>query len=253
MSQDASAQRVGILLGAGVAMLAGVALLAWWLADVDEPPRDATAPAPQFEPAESGELAQIEGAESPSPAPSEPTETARGEERADARPSVRTEAAAPAGDTSPESGGAAPSPDAGPTWRDPVNRKVLGKKQWMAQPSEEEQAAIDEAFARPRPQRYPIDLQVRREGIEAARGLVYDCFDALRARNPAAYGRIIVGFDVRAGAGRARLRNVAIPTNFNLTDPQFEACVIDELSRVSFSSSEEGTMYVEYPFLFDDR
>jgi hypothetical protein len=136
-------------------------------------------------------------------------------------------------------------------WRDPDNRKMLGQRRWMATLPDAESQAIDETFDAPSPQRYPIDLQERRLGVEIAKDIVGDCFDRLRTRSANASGRITVGFDLEADGARARITNVAIGAKVDLDDREFEDCITHELAGVSFRSSEQGTMRVEYPFFFD--
>jgi hypothetical protein len=141
--------------------------------------------------------------------------------------------------------------DGGGGYADPVNDEVLGPKAWMADLPEEQREDIDEELDRQRPEPFPIDLEVRREGIEVAKAVVFDCYDALQRRQPQRTGRIIVSFDVVAGGGSATLRNTDVPTNVKLDDPQFESCIVDGINGLRIASSDEGTMRVEYPFLFD--
>jgi hypothetical protein len=134
-------------------------------------------------------------------------------------------------------------------WSDPDNQKMLGSRSWMATPSDEEAEAVDEALDRPQPQRYPIDLQERRLGVEIARDIVKECFERLLERAPQAKGRVSVAFDLVANGTIARFENVEIPANVHLEEPDFEECITVNVSSASYRTAEQGTMHVEYPFL----
>jgi hypothetical protein len=148
-----------------------------------------------------------------------------------------------------DAGGSQRSADGG--YSDPVNNQVLGPESWMAELPEEEREDIDQQLDEPPPKQFPLDLGVRREGIEVAKAVVFDCYDALQTRQPGRTGRIVVSFDVVATGSEAALRNVDVPTNLDLEDPQFESCIIDGIEGLRVPASEDGEMHVEYPFLFD--
>jgi hypothetical protein len=161
--------------------------------------------------------------------------------------------------TLPDTGDAGDSGDVRPLdvseWTDPANQQMLGRRAWMATPSSEHSEAIDEAFEEAaehnQKQHYPIALPERRLGVELAKDIVNNCFERLLERVPHASGRISVAFDLVADGGQARFSKVEIPAKVHLDDPGFEACITTELSAASFRSAEQGTMHVEYPFLFD--
>lgn len=148
-----------------------------------------------------------------------------------------------------DAGEARPSADAG--WVDPVNEEVLGSRSWMAELPEDTREEIDRELDEPAPEQFPLDLGVRREGIEVAKAVVFDCYDALRRRQPGRTGRIIVSFDVVASGAQATLENTAVPTNVKLDDARFERCIIEGIDGLRVPAVEEGEMHVEYPFLFD--
>ncbi len=149
----------------------------------------------------------------------------------------------------PDAGEPRRSAEAG--WVDPVNEEVLGSRSWMAELPEEERDDIDRELDEPAPEQFPLDLGVRREGIEVAKAVVFDCYDALRRRQPGRTGRIIVSFDVVASGAQATLENTAVPTNVKLDDARFERCIIEGIDGLRVPAADEGEMHVEYPFLFD--
>ncbi|MGM0558390.1 MAG: hypothetical protein ACQEVA_18540 [Myxococcota bacterium] len=220
-------------------------------------PRPSTSPestGEDFQAFEGGERSDAPEPRGPEPGP-DAASKAGGEEREGSVVVLedrveRPEDAPPAGAREPDAGpDQAERADAG--YVDPVNEEVLGPKAWMPELPEDEREEIDEELDRQSPDPFPIDLGVRREGIEVAKAVVFDCYDALRRRQPQRTGRIIVSFDVVASGGSATLENTEVPTNVKLDDPQFEACIIDGIDGLQIASSDEGTMRVKYPFLFD--
>lgn len=150
-----------------------------------------------------------------------------------------------------DAGGQARSDDVH-RWQDPTNQRVLGRKQWMAQAPDAVSEQLDEELEKERPPRYPIDLQVRQSGVDIAKAIVTRCYEELVRRNPQADGRLAVGYNLVADGEKARFKDVDILVKVRLKDVAFDDCVLGELSRASFPTSEQGVMWVEYPLVFED-
>lgn len=128
---------------------------------------------------------------------------------------------------------------------------MVGPLTWMAELPERERAAIAQELDTPPTKPFPLDLQIRRRSIDMTREVVFDCFDALKQRQPQSTGRMIVAFNLVASEGRAQVLEPSIPTQLNLDDPPFTHCILKGLESIEFASEDEGRMRVEYPFLFD--
>jgi hypothetical protein len=248
---NAESERANKWIAAAViAMIGGGVLVAMWsLADDPAAPSSATSDEAAFRAFEASEPAAKQGAEG------EPERDAGGEEPTpDARRFQGTIVRPPPLEPSASSGS---QTDAGSSadvrlWQDPVNQRVLGQKKWMAQLPDAASQEIDEELEKERPQRYPIDLTVRRSGVDVAKEIVEGCYERLLERNPQADGRLAVGFNMVADGSTARFKDVDVLVKVRLYDPAFDDCIIDELSRASFPTSEEGVMWVEYPFVFEE-
>ena len=242
---------VWVVVGLSVAVAAMVWVIRWVADEEQTPARDTGAQvSPDFRAFEQEPPDEPPAVE---PAPAEPSPADAGS------PSdVSVRSVQQVDTTDKDSGGEESVPDdasmadAHPhRWNDPVNQRVLGQKKWMAKLPDAEQEAIEETLDQPRPKRYPFDMDVRQQSVDRARTLVYDCFDALRRRQPQATGRLTIAFDLQVVGGQAQVQNPAIPTNHKLGEPGFEACILDGLARISYPAQGDGTMQVEYPFLFE--
>ena len=155
------------------------------------------------------------------------------------------------------------SPDAGVdmagsmtrrTWDDPVNQKVLGDPQWMAQPDKQMQDRIKTAFKTASPPPDPrIQPLERRLAIEALRPVVDRCYEQAVERQPGLIGRAIVIFDASATESGGVIKNVRMGPVVKLDEtPGFSQCVVSAAEGMRFDSTEPGdARTVEYPFFYD--
>lgn len=72
------------------------------------------------------------------------------------------------------------------------------------------------------------------------------CYEAALARNPAAYGEVVVRFTI----GAAGLVDDAAPQFSTLADDVAERCVADSVRRLQFPAPSRPGLTVVYPFLF---
>lgn len=133
-----------------------------------------------------------------------------------------------------------------PEWVDPVNQRVLGRKAWMAEVPEEEEAAIEAILDAPTPPRYPIDLGVREWSVDIAAEVVRTCFGE---DEPS--GRFALNYTLAADGSRATFEDVRLSHIYKMETPSLGDCVADTLSQRSFRSTEDGQMRVSRPFFFD--
>ncbi|MFU8802514.1 MAG: hypothetical protein ACNA8W_01780 [Bradymonadaceae bacterium] len=144
----------------------------------------------------------------------------------------------------------------GQDWADPINDEVLGARTWMAQPTEEESARIEEVFEEAERRRAEnpdtFQLEDRHTALEHARNVVERCFDNLLSHDPDIAARVIVAFDVHTGAGVGRVENGEVTVYFGDQNEAFEICVAESLNAITFGAVGEGEHKVEYPFFFDE-
>ncbi|AWV91102.1 hypothetical protein [Bradymonas sediminis] len=131
-------------------------------------------------------------------------------------------------------------------WVDPVNQRVLGRKAWMAEVPEDEEAAIEAMLDAPAPARYPIDLGVREWSVDIAAEVVRTCFGE---DEPS--GRFALNYTLAADGSRATFEDVRLSHIYKMETPSLGDCVADTLSQRSFRSTEDGQMRVSRPFFFD--
>lgn len=72
------------------------------------------------------------------------------------------------------------------------------------------------------------------------------CYEAALARDPAAYGEVVVRFRI----GAAGLVEDSVPTFSTLGDDVAERCVADAVRRLQFPAPSHPGLTVVYPFLF---
>ncbi len=154
-----------------------------------------------------------------------------------------------------DAGSAVPSvpSTAAQQWEDPTNAEVLGQKQWMAPVEDAEALRIERVFEAARAARHDPRLpdRSRAASIEAARQVIDRCFGALADRHPGIQGRLIVGWTAGASGGRGVIRNPRIAVNYKLSEPQFEACVLDGLAGQAFRGPDGDPIEIQAPFFYD--
>lgn len=142
------------------------------------------------------------------------------------------------------------------SWVDPVNQKVLGEPSWMAEPPKEMAERVEAALAerRDNPEERRLENLDRRSAIDAVGALVTACVEAVRERNPEAYGRVSVVFDFETSGEFGTVTRGRVGRVWKLDDdPDFVSCVEADLQGLTFEArTDSARATVEYPFFFED-
>ena len=135
-----------------------------------------------------------------------------------------------------------------------ISPKTRGAAAWTSEPVAQEEEADEEA-ERPDQLVYSTD----REGIDAAMRAfmpkIRECYAQARIENPEIEGRIVASFtidqniDDPENSDIARIREVEILES-ELAHEDFENCIMDNLDMFWFAPPEDGSITIQYPFLF---
>lgn len=96
-----------------------------------------------------------------------------------------------------------------------------------------------------------IDRVAIRDGIEAVKPEIRDCFQEALRHDPSLAGRIVVEFEIEASNGQGTITRGEV-VDSETRSPFFEACVLTRVAGAGFPAPEgDGTVKVRYPFHFD--
>ncbi len=132
----------------------------------------------------------------------------------------------------------------GESYRDPVNRRVLGPQSWMAQPSDAQAASIRRDFERDvaDPTQFPVTDPDRLRATQNLHSLADTC--GQRHLPTSLRGHLTIRADLIVEGQTARLRDIQFDDVVRLDNADFFDCLTQRAARLDFDAERDGRMSV---------